>query len=107
MSHPIDEIFRKGLSDAEFEGHDRSWQDAKELLRLKKPRKRRFMWLLFFAAIGLGLGTYAWMSMHKQDNIEVVEPYLADTVKEKRPASHESSFSSTDDRIMNWRVKVT
>jgi len=50
MSHPIDELFRKGLSEAPLEGHEKDWVLARELLKLNK-RKRRLVLVWVFLGV--------------------------------------------------------
>ena len=67
MSHPIDDLFRRGLEDAKYKGHDASWPEAKELLGLQETKRRRFLWLWFFLALGMAGAYFAWYNLGQND----------------------------------------
>lgn len=51
MSHPIDDLFNKSLGERSYAYDEQAWQNAREVLGLKKKRKKRFFW--FFTGGGV------------------------------------------------------
>jgi|GEM_PF-4234797 len=53
MSHPIDELFRKGLNEAPLEGHEKDWVLARELLKLNKRKRRPVLVWVFLGVLAI------------------------------------------------------
>ncbi len=51
MSHPIDDLFHKGLSEPDYAYDEQAWQGAQEVLGLKEKKKKRFFWIFGVGAL--------------------------------------------------------
>ncbi len=53
MSHPIDDLFRKGLGKAPYAFDQKGWKGARELLVLEKRKKRKLLWLFWTGGVAV------------------------------------------------------
>ena len=107
MSHPIDDLFKKGLGDSRYAYDEQAWQGARKVLGLKKRRKKRFLWVFGGASlVALGIlvvllskndvvSTIIQESKRTEDKIEL--PQGIDKVAERPIVTDKMAVSITNE----------
>ncbi len=99
MSHPIDDLFKKGLTNLPQEGHEEGWAKARVLLGFEKRRKKRFFLFFFlgglvFMAAAITAGMSYW---NGNDGMEILASDNSKT-GDNPVLSSQSKTSVSDDK---------
>ena len=105
MSHPIDDLFRKGLENVPFEGHEKDWEEARVLLGFEK-RKRRFI-LLLWLFLGLSLSVFGVYFFTSDTSSTTELNYAKSTKNQALPGSDEDAIIETTDKLRNTENELT
>ena len=62
MSHPIDDLFKRGLSNKSYDGLEEDWQNARVLLNLDSRKRRMPLWIWWIGGFVL-LGIIGYGSL--------------------------------------------
>ncbi len=95
MSHPIDDLFKKGLGEPSYAFDEQAWQGAREVLGLKKKRRRRFLWFIAGSAV-VALAMLVFLLLNNDAAPTAQENKIAE---DKIEMSHELSGSAESSLI--------